>query len=120
MEGEYLEYFIVGGSDMKDVLENYIKLIGRLSFLFVWFFGLWFIILFIINYDEKIVISFIDGMIERDILFYVFYFDCFWMKDMYWVDFEWDKRVFLDLKNMFERLKEKGVKICVWINFYVF
>jgi len=23
-----------------------------------------------------------------------FHFDCFWMKEFQWVDFEWDKRVF--------------------------
>ena len=119
VEGEYLEYFIIGGSNMKNVLENYTKLTGRPQLPPAWSFGLWLTTSFITNYDEKTVTSFIDGMIERDIPLHVFHFDCFWMKDMHWVDFEWDKEVFPEPFKMLNGLKEKGIKICVWINPYV-
>ena len=36
--------------------------------------------------------SFIDGMLERDVPLHVFHFDCFWMKEFQWCDFQWDKR----------------------------
>ena len=49
----------------------------------------------------------------------MFHFDCFWMKDFNWCNFEWDKRVFPDPKGMINRLKEKGLNICVWINPYI-
>ena len=58
-------------------------------------------------------------MIERGIPLSVFHFDCFWMKDFHWCDFTWDERVFPDPEGMLKRLKEKGLKICVWINSYV-
>jgi len=119
VEGEYLEYFIIGGSNMKNVLENYTKLTGRPQLPPAWSFGLWLTTSFTTSYDEKTVTNFIDGMIERDIPLHVFHFDCFWMKDMHWVDFEWDRRVFLEPSQMLKRLKEKGVKICVWINPYI-
>jgi len=119
VKGEYLEYFIIGGSNMKNVLENYTKLTGRPKLPPAWSFGLWLTTSFITNYDEKTVTSFIDGMIERDIPLHVFHFDCFWMKDMHWVDFEWDKRIFPEPFKMLNGLKEKGIKICVWINPYV-
>jgi len=118
-KGEYLEYFIIGGNDMKGVLENYTKLTGRPSLPPAWSFGLWLTTSFTTNYDEKTVTSFIDEMIERDIPLHVFHFDCFWMKEMHWVDFEWDNRVFPEPSQMLKRLKEKGIKICVWINPYV-
>lgn len=35
---------------------------------------------FTINYDEKTISSFIDGMAERNIPLRVFHFDCYWMK----------------------------------------
>ncbi|WP_037841856.1 TIM-barrel domain-containing protein, partial [Streptomyces sp. NRRL WC-3549] len=34
-------------------------------------------------------------------------------------DFEWDPAVFPDPEGMIARLKEKGLKICVWINPYI-
>ena len=41
------------------------------------------------------------------------------MKEFAWSDFTWDSRVFPDPKGMLARLKEKGLKICVWINSYI-
>src|SRR5690606_36082069 len=34
-------------------------------------------------------------------------------------NFEWDERVFPDPKGMLQRLKAKGLRICVWINSYI-
>jgi alpha-D-xyloside xylohydrolase len=65
------------------------------------------------------VTHFVDGMAERDIPLHVFHFDCFWMKEFHWCNFEWDARVFPDPEGMLHRLKEKGLKICVWINPYI-
>lgn len=119
VESEYFEYFVIDGLMLKVVFDCYICFIGCLVLLFVWFFGLWLIILFIINYDEVMVNSFIDGMVECNLLLYVFYFDCFWMKVFQWCDFEWDLLIFFDLEGMICCLKVKGLKICVWINFYI-
>jgi alpha-D-xyloside xylohydrolase len=58
-------------------------------------------------------------MADRGIPLHVFHFDCFWMKEFHWVNFEWDQRVFPDPKGMLERLKARGLKICVWINPYI-
>lgn len=119
VESEYFEYFVIDGSTSKAVFDRYIRFIGRSALSFAWFFGLWLIILFIINYDEATVNSFIDGMAERNLSLYVFYFDCFWMKVFQWCDFEWDSLIFFDSEGMIRRLKAKGLKICVWINFYI-
>lgn len=117
--GECLEYFIIGGESMKDVLENYTTLTGKPHLPPAWSFGLWLSTSFTTNYDEKTVTSFIDGMLERDIPVHVFHFDCFWMKEFQWCDFKWDPNVFPDPKAMLSRLKSKGLKICVWINPYI-
>lgn len=117
--GECLEYFIIGGKSMKDVLKNYTALTGRPHLPPAWSFGLWLSTSFTTNYDEKTVLSFIDGMFERDIPISVFHFDCFWMKEFQWCDFLWDSDVFPDPKSMLSKLKSKGVKICVWINPYI-
>ncbi|CAM3831637.1 alpha-xylosidase [Marinicrinis lubricantis] len=119
VEGEYLEYYIIGGANPKEVLENYTTLTGKPALPPAWSFGLWLTTSFTTSYDEDTVNHFIDGMADRNIPLHVFHFDCFWMKEYQWCDFEWDKDVFPDPEGMLKRLKDKGLKICVWINPYI-
>ena len=117
--GENLDYFLINGPTMKEVLMRYTDITGKPSLPAPWTFGLWLSTSFTTNYDEKTVNSFVDGMFDRKIPLSVFHFDCFWMKDFNWCDFTWDSRVFPDPEGMLKRLKAKGLKICVWINSYV-
>lgn len=117
--GENLDYFLINGPTMKEVLMRYTDLTGKPSLPPPWTFGLWLSTSFTTNYDEETVNSFVDGMIERNIPLRVFHFDCFWMRDFCWSDFCWDSRVFPDPAGMLDRLKEKDLKICVWINPYI-
>lgn len=119
VEGETLEYLIIYGPTMEDVLRKYTDLMGKPALPPAWSFGLWLSTSFCTDYDEKTVNEFIDGMISRDIPLDVFHFDCFWMKDFEWCNFEWDNRVFPEPEKMLAKLKEKGLKICVWINPYI-
>ncbi|AWP25680.1 MULTISPECIES: alpha-xylosidase [Paenibacillus] len=117
--GESLEYFIIDGPDPKGVLDKYTNLTGKPALPPAWTFGLWLSTSFTTQYDEDTVNSFVDGMLERNIPLQVFHFDCFWMKGLNWTDFQWDEEVFPDPEGMLKRLKEKGLKICVWINPYI-
>jgi alpha-D-xyloside xylohydrolase len=117
--GESLDYFIFNGPTMKEVISRYTDLTGKPALPAPWTFGLWLSTSFTTNYDEATVTSFVDGMAERDIPLSVFHFDCFWMKGFNWSDFQWDKEVFPDPAGMLKRLKDKGLKICVWINSYI-
>lgn len=117
--GERLEYFIIAGENMKEVLMNYTTLTSKPALPPAWSFGLWLTTSFTTDYDETTVMSFVDGMKERDIPLRVFHFDCFWMKGFNWCDFTWDNEVFPDPAGMLKRMKEKGIKICVWINPYI-
>lgn len=117
--GEKLKYYIIGGSNLKEVLQNYTALTGKPALPPAWSFGLWLTTSFTTSYDEDTVNSFVDGMLERDIPLHVFHFDCFWMKEFQWCDFKWDPDVFPDPQGMLRRLKDKGLHICVWINPYI-
>ncbi|MFS0726074.1 alpha-xylosidase [Paenibacillus sp. 1P07SE] len=117
--GEGLEYYIIGGATPKEVLANYTALTGKPGLPPAWSFGLWLTTSFTTNYDEETVNSFIDGMAERELPLHVFHFDCFWMREYQWCDFEWDPAVFPDPQGMLQRLKDRGLKICVWINSYI-
>jgi alpha-D-xyloside xylohydrolase len=116
---ETLDYYLIAGDGLKDVIRNYTALSGRPALPPAWSFGLWLSTSFTTDYDEKTVNSFVDGMAERKIPLSVFHFDCFWMKAFQWVDFRWDEDKFSDPPAMLDRLKKKGLKICVWINPYI-
>ncbi len=117
--GENLDYFLINGPTMKEVLMRYTDITGKPGLPAPWTFGLWLSTSFTTNYDEETVNSFVDGMLSRGIPLKVFHFDCFWMKEFNWCDFMWDERVFPDPQGMLQRLKNKGLKLCAWINSYV-
>src|SRR5699024_7093227 len=114
-----MEYYVIAGDTLKDVLEYYTDLTGKPSRPPAWSFGLWLSTSFLTDYDEETVNHFVDGMIERDIPLEVFHFDCLWMEEYEWMNFTWNKETFPEPENMLKRLKEKGLKISVWINPYI-
>jgi alpha-D-xyloside xylohydrolase len=116
--GEEIRYIVIGGGSPKAVLQNYTALLGRPALPPAWSFGLWLSTSFTTNYDEATAASFIQGMADRNIPLSVFHYDCFWMKEFHWCDFEWDERVFPDVENMLKRVHERGLKVCVWVNPY--
>ncbi len=119
VEGQSMRYFVIYGPSPKEILRKYTALTGRPARLPEWSFGLWLSTSFTTSYDEETVSSFIDGMAERDLPLSVFHFDCFWMREFQWCDFEWDPRVFPDPPGMLRRLRDRGLRICVWINPYI-
>ncbi len=119
LEGENLDYFLIYGPTPKEILRKLTALTGRPALPPSWSFGLWLSTSFTTNYDEKTVTGFIDGMKQRDLPLHIFHFDCFWMREFEWTNFEWDPRVFPDPAGMLRRLHARGLKICVWINSYI-
>ncbi|MDR3241001.1 MAG: alpha-xylosidase [Lactobacillaceae bacterium] len=117
--GQTLEYYIIAGDSPKDVVGKFNRLTGGSSLPPEWTFGLWLSTSFTTDYSEETVMKFIDGMAERDIPLSVFHFDCFWMKGFEWSNFEWDKEQFPDPVGMLQRLHDRGLKVCVWINPYI-
>lgn len=117
--GEEMEYFLFSGDSPKEVLTHYTALTGRAPELPAWSYGLWLSTSFTTEYDEKTVLSFVDGMLERKIPLSVFHFDCFWMKEFEWSSFLWNEKVFPDPCGLLEKLHERGLKVCVWINPYI-
>jgi alpha-D-xyloside xylohydrolase len=117
--GDTLEYLVIQGDTPAQILERYTRLTGRPAKVPAWSYGLWLSTSFTTEYDEKTVSSFIDGMAERDLPLSVFHFDCFWMREFNWTDFEWDPRVFPDPEGMLARLHDKNLHVSVWINPYI-
>jgi alpha-D-xyloside xylohydrolase len=117
--GECLEYFVIAGPTPAEVLDRYTRLTGRPARVPDWSYGLWLSTSFTTDYDEATVKAFIDGMAERDIPLEVFHFDCFWMREFHWTDFQWDPAVFPDPEGMLTRLHERGLRVSAWLNPYI-
>ena len=64
--------------------------------------------------------SFVDGMAARDLPLSVFHFDCFWMREFHWCDFDLGRpRPSPTRPACSPGCKEKGLRICLWINPYI-
>ncbi|MCT2581612.1 alpha-xylosidase [Actinophytocola gossypii] len=119
VRAQSMRYFLIHGPSPKEILARYTALTGRPALPPAWSFGLWLSTSWNTDYDERTVTSFVEGMAERDLPLSVFHFDCFWMREISWCDFEWDPRVFPDPRGMLARLKARGLRVCVWINPYI-
>ncbi|KAL3453149.1 glycosyl hydrolases family 31-domain-containing protein [Aspergillus insuetus] len=117
--GEELEYFVIRGATPKEILKRYTALTGTPSLVPSWSYNLWLTTSFTTNYSEETVTGFLDGFRDRDLPLGVFHFDCFWMKSYQWCDFEFDSEMFPDAEGYLKRLKERGLKLSIWINPYV-
>ncbi|RDW74667.1 putative sugar hydrolase [Aspergillus mulundensis] len=119
VEGEELEYFVIEGKNPKEILKRWTDLTGRPALVPAWSYGLWLTTSFTTNYSEQTVTGFLDGFKERNLPLSVFHFDCFWMKSYQWCDFQFDADMFPDAAGYLTRLKERGLKLSIWINPYV-
>ncbi|NLI22781.1 MAG: alpha-xylosidase [Clostridiales bacterium] len=119
LPGESLTFMVIGGGSMKKVIENYTALTGRAARLPAWSYGLWLTTSFTTRYDEQTILSFVDGMAERRIPLHVFHFDCFWMQGYEWCNFAWDRAMFPDPEGLLRKLKQRGLRVCLWINPYI-
>lgn len=68
VQEESLDCFFINDPSMKEVLRRYTDLTGKPVRLAPWTYGLWLSTSFTTDYDEKTVMSFINGMEERGIL----------------------------------------------------
>lgn len=117
--GERLDFFYIGGRDMKDSIRLYTDLTGKPALPPDWSFGLWLSTSFLTKYDEETVLHTMDQMESAGIPVSVFHFDCFWMKGYHWCDFMWDSSLFPDPEGMIRKIHDKGIRVCVWINPYI-
>ncbi|KAK9369879.1 glycosyl hydrolases family 31-domain-containing protein [Lipomyces kononenkoae] len=119
LAGEQLSAYVIYGPSPKAILEKYTMLTGRPPLPPTYSFGLWLSTSFTTSYDQSTVSSFLAGMKDRDIKVSVFHYDCFWMKQFQWCDFEFNKDFFPDPEADLKSLHQQGIKVCVWINPYI-
>jgi alpha-D-xyloside xylohydrolase len=119
VEGHSLDYYIFAGDSLKDTLSLYTSLSGRPPKVPEWSFHLWLSTSFTTNYNETDIMANIERMEAEGIPISVFHFDCFWMRELTWTSFLWDERHFPDPARLLRRIRDKGIKVCLWINPYI-
>ena len=119
VQGEQIRWYVIHGPTPKDVLARYTMLTGRAPLPPAWSFGLYLSTSFLTDYSEQVVTSQLDGMRDRKIPFSVLHFDCFWMKQHSWTNFTFDEEYFPDPKGFLQRVHDRGLKVCVWMNPYI-
>lgn len=120
VRGERLQYYLIGGGSMKQVLRNYTALTGRPGLPPAWSFGLYLSTSFTTSYDQDTVSKFLQGMIDRGCPARVLHLDCFWMRRYDWCSFTFDPSTFPNPSKYLSEVKRKfNVKISVWINPYI-
>ena len=113
VEGEYLEYFIIGGDCMKDVLQNFTTLTGKPHLPPAWSFDC--------GYQPHLQQIMMRKQLQAlltawpSVMFplHVFHFDCFWMKEFQWCDFTWIPVFFQILGYAFAPESKRFKNMCV-------
>jgi alpha-D-xyloside xylohydrolase len=112
-----LDYFLIYGPDMKQILKRYSDLTGHAPVPPRWSFGFWVSRAGYRSRDE--VETVVREMRQRDLPCDVLSLDPWWMGDGPWSTYEWDSGAFPEPAEMVRGLREQGVRTCLWINPYV-
>jgi len=113
-----LDYFIIYGPALNDVLRRYWRLTGTPPLPPHWSFGFW---TSRFGYENRAEVEAVArGYRERGIPCDVIHLDPQWMGGPEnWCDLEWDTGAFPDPQGMIEDLRDQGFRVCLWVNSYV-
>ena len=117
VDQDFLDYFLIYGPGLQQILQRYAGLTGRAPVPPKWSFGFWVSRAGYRNREE--VETVVREMRARDLPCDVLSLDPWWMGEGPWSTYTWDTDQFPDPPEMMRRLREQGVRTCLWINPYV-
>lgn len=118
LDATELDYFIIYGPALNDVLRRYWRLTGTPPLPPRWSFGFWSSRFGYKNRQEVEEIA--QGYRERAIPCDVIHLDPQWMGTQEnWCNLTWDTEAFPDPAGMIDGLRARGFRVCLWENPYV-
>ena len=112
VEGKVLDYFIMKGDSMKEILPLYYDITGWPVMPPKWSFGLW---ISKISYGTREEVETVASkMRECDIPCDVIHVDTDWFAENWICDWKFDERKFPNVEEMIEGLHQKGFKLSLW------
>ncbi len=113
MDDDVLEYFIIYGPSPTEVLGRYAALTGHAPVLPFWSFGVWMSRLTYKTQEE--VEGVVAEMRRRDMGMDVIHLDPGWMDAIDWrCTLRFDPVAFPEPALFMQRLREQGVRVCLW------
>jgi alpha-D-xyloside xylohydrolase len=112
-----LDYYLIYGPEMKQILKRYADLSGHAPVPPRWSFGFWVSRAGYRNREEVEVV--VREMRQRELPCDVLSLDPWWMGAGPWSTYEWDTDAFPAPAEMIRHLRQQGVRTCLWINPYV-
>ncbi|HQO69740.1 MAG TPA: glycoside hydrolase family 31 protein [Clostridia bacterium] len=107
-----MDYFIITGKSMSEVIFNYCSLTGFSPVPPIWSFGLWMSRNSYMNWD--IVFDVANNIRKNNIPCDVLHLDTAWFKDDWNCDLRFSKERFPDPKENISKLNNMGFKISAW------
>jgi alpha-D-xyloside xylohydrolase len=108
-----LDLFLIYGPGLKDILARYTGLTGRAPVPPRWSFGFWQSKWGYRSWEE--VWEVVNRAREERIPLDVVHLDPYWMRERMYADLVWDPERFPNPAENLTRLREAGVKICLWV-----
>jgi alpha-D-xyloside xylohydrolase len=122
VEDPYLDYFLIYGPSPKEILDRYTDLTGKSPLPPLWSFGVW---MSRSRYATRAQVEeVVAGLRDRSIPCDVVNLDPRWLKEtkkriVPGCDFVWNDEDFPDRAGFVRWLSERGVKLCLWENPYI-
>lgn len=118
----YLDYFFIQGPGAKEIIARYTELTGRPVAPPAWTFGAWYSRCW--YSDRQQVEGIVERLRELGIPGDVVHLDPLWLKErrarkLDGCDFVWDEEAFPDPQGFVRWLAERGFKLSLWENPYV-
>ena len=112
-EDDRLDLFFIWGPRISDILIRYTELTGRPPVPPRWSFGFWQSKWGYRSWEEvwEIVRKAREERVPMDVV----HLDPYWMRDRMYADLIWDEERFPDPAGNLARLREEGIRICLWV-----
>ena len=118
VEAPSLRMYLIPGRDPAEILKRYASLTGCAPVPPPWTFGLW-VSSGGTYRDQPAMEALIDGLEKHGIPADVVHIDPWWMTWRKYCDFTWDATSFPDLPGLIARMREKGLRLCLWEHPYI-
>lgn len=124
VENSLMDYFFIYGPSQKEIINKYTQLTGRPSIPPKWSFGLW------MSKNSYCSRGEVEEVCRKLRAFKipcdVIHLDLDWLRNNKKLlfnacyDFDWDKKAFPHPEEMIQALKEKGFKVSLWENPFIY
>lgn len=123
-----LDYYLIYGPSLKQILKKYTRLTGRPSVPPKWSFGIWmssscpdlggFGLSDTYSTQDELE-TFAKELREKEIPCDVLHIDPQWLRPTNWTDLEWDPEAFPEPEETIDEIHDLGYKLCLWESPYV-